>query len=148
MKGTSVTFSIILFLLSVTVVTLFTLVLVKYYSPYQQNDLKMYTILTEPYSENKSGLLLRYNRLIHQAANSDSASRPILTFNWNIWNGFVINLTKKEARRMNGLEGVVWVFPRKKPEIILDDETSLAWKENLNNIFYVILIILFYVIIE
>nr|XP_027186691.1 cucumisin-like isoform X1 [Cicer arietinum] len=88
-----------------------------------QDDLKTYIIYTGNSKNDETSLLLYYQNLLQQVADSDEAPKPVLQHYKRSFNGFVAKLTKKEANKMAGLDGVVSVFPDEKRHLL----TTRSW---------------------
>ncbi|XP_050904363.1 cucumisin [Lathyrus oleraceus] len=84
---------------------------------------KIYIVYTGDTIKDEASCLLHYNYLLQQATDSNSTARSILYYYWRSFNGFVVKLTETEAARMEGLVGVVSVFPDEKRQLL----TTRSW---------------------
>ncbi|KEH26821.1 subtilisin-like serine endopeptidase family protein [Medicago truncatula] len=94
------------------------------YSASEDDLMQTYIVYTgNSIKDESSSLLLHYENLLQQVVDSNQMPKPILQHYKRSFNGFVANLTKKEADRMAGLDGVVSVFPNKKRKLL----TTKSW---------------------
>ncbi|XVE52596.1 hypothetical protein DITRI_Ditri02bG0134700 [Diplodiscus trichospermus] len=64
-----------------------------------------------------------HNSMLQDAFGSDFVTKPVLCSYKRSFNGFVVELTDEEARKMSGMNGVVSVFPNEKRNL----HTTRSW---------------------
>ncbi|WJX64049.1 hypothetical protein P8452_48873 [Trifolium repens] len=82
-----------------------------------KHELKTYIIYTGHKFKDEATSVAIYHHLLEQVI-PRNARRPILTYYWRTFSGFVADLTEDEAAKMAGLDGVVSVFPDRKLELL------------------------------
>ncbi|XP_058744850.1 cucumisin-like [Vicia villosa] len=75
------------------------------------------------YMKDEVSALVHYKNMLHQASDSNQEPKALLHHYKPSFGGFVAKLTKAEAERMEGLDGVVAVFPNKKRHLL----TTKSW---------------------
>ncbi|WJX58768.1 hypothetical protein P8452_44187 [Trifolium repens] len=84
---------------------------------FSKHELKTYIIYTGHKFKDEATSVAIYHHLLEQVI-PRNARRPILTYYWRSFSGFVANLTEDEAAKMAGLDGVVSVFPDRNLELL------------------------------